>query len=1178
MRLTHIKLSGFKSFVDPTTIPTPSQMVAVVGPNGCGKSNIMDAVRWVLGESRVSELRGESMQDVIFNGSGNRKPAGRASVELVFDNSDGKAAGQWSSYSEIAVRRILTKDNQSSYLINNQQVRRKDIHDLFLGTGLGARGYAIIGQGMINRLIEAKPDELRVYLEEAAGVSRYKERRRETENRLSSTRDNLQRVEDILRELNKQLERLEAQAEVAQRYRQLQEEGLDKQHYLWFLRERKSQEEFEDKTQAIDTKQKELDGSQQALQDLDSQLTARREAVTSAGEVQQRAQSAVYTANAAVQRIETEIRHAADSRQRIEERRSTLHTHQDEWRSQLTHADEQIETLTLDIEEVSARIEMLRESAEQTLQKLPDQQASLESLRGQKHEHGNTISDLEKKQALLKQRLQQLTQQDQQQRQKQQKLQSELNTVPEPDRSQLQELEDELKIHRESIAETEETLQLKTEQLPEFTEARDQIASELAAAELAQTQLQSRLDALIQLQQEVLRSSKNQPWLQSHQLDSHARLFEQLQIEPGWEPALEAALRDRLNAVELPDLDLFLKPGDSQDALPPGRLAFYLSKHDQTASPSQYSDLKPLASLITSSNPAIKTMLSAWLDGFFIADSLQQCLKLRETLQPGQKLILREGHLADCFGVVFYSADNHEAGALARQQEIKKLETELRSQEIICGQIRPKAAQADADLQTVNTELENARRRLSELNAHQHSLQLDHSRFDQEIQEADRLRQRLQADLSELSVEQEETAAGIEDINIELETLEAQLEEAQNRFEDIADQEQQHSASYEQLKAQSQDAQQQLQSISYDKKTLQSRLDEYQRNKGTASKQIQQIDTELHHLEEQLFEFDEDDAQQNLQDAREEQAAAEETLRMSREDLEATEAAQRQVEEERMKLEQTLTPAREAIMQLRLDAQAAELAVQNFAEQLDAHEVDREALQQKSADYPEDWHKVTWLQSEIQKINRQITALGAVNLAALEELEEARTRKGFLDEQEADLQEAIDTLEAAIQKIDRETRSLLSDTFKQVNEQFSALFPQLFGGGEAKLIMTGEEILDAGVQVMAQPPGKKNSSIHLLSGGEKALTAIALVFAFFKLNPAPFCLLDEVDAPLDDANTDRYARLVESMSEHTQFLYISHNKIAMKMAKQLVGVTMQEQGVSRIVAVDVETAVKMAQQ
>jgi len=1173
VRLTQIKLAGFKSFVDPTVIPIPSQLVGVVGPNGCGKSNIIDAVRWVLGETRASELRGESMQDVIFNGSGDRRPAARASVELVFDNAQGRAVGQWSSYAEIAVRRVLTRDGASSYFINQQQVRRRDIHDIFLGTGLGARGYAIIGQGMISRLIEARPEELRVYLEEAAGVSRYKERRRETENRLSDTRENLTRVEDILRELNGHVEKLQAQAKTAQSYRDLQQEGQQKQHALWLLRETDAQSQRQAKAQAIEEAETALQSAIAQLRACEADLESRRQAHHAASDAVHAAQGQTFDASAQVSRLEADIRHVIDARTRLQTRRSQLQQQMQEWNEQQQHCAAEIEATQADVEAARARTEDARLQWEAVREELPEAQARVHEAAATRDGLRSNLAKVEQALALTAQTQRDADRHLQALGERRARLESEQRNLAAPDPLALARLAGERAQLDTQLQQAQAHLLALESQIPALDAAR--IHAQQQTQEHAQTlaHLDARRCALARLQEDVQQQGALQPWLARHELTRLGRLWQTLHIEPGWETALESVLRERMTALPLRQLEharAFVA-----DA-PPARLAFYQLPTASAPCPANAAGFEPLTRLLRLSDPDLRSLLDDWLRDVYTATDMTQALAARADLPPGGVFVLQDGHQVDRHAVRFYAPDSEQAGMLARQQEIENLQLEIKAQQLLADQATAAAAQADGAWRQATQAVVPARTRVGELTQHLHDVQLRHAQQQQLAQQTDERSARLHDELAEIAVQIEELHARHVEAQAQFETLDQELAEHQSRFADAQFLGEELARQTEVLQEQLRTCERQVQEFEFAQRSHQARIAELQRNAQLAQEQAARASNALEDLQGELFTLDESAAQAGLQDALALRAQREEALNRARIEQDNLAALLRTADEERLRLERALEPLRTRITQLQLQEQAARLAVEQYAEQLNAHQTDRKALQAFLQQQPPAWQQPTWLQSEVQRITRQIDALGPVNLAALDELRAAQERKGFLDAQVQDLTEAITTLENAIRKIDKETRELLHNTFNAVNREFGTLFPRLFGGGEARLVMTGDEILDAGVQVMAQPPGKRNSTIHLLSGGEKALTATALVFALFTLNPAPFCLLDEVDAPLDDANTERYANLVRSMSGETQFLFISHNKIAMQMAQQLIGVTMQEQGVSRIVAVDIESALQWA--
>ncbi|MFN9281192.1 MAG: chromosome segregation protein SMC [Betaproteobacteria bacterium] len=1169
MRLNQIKLSGFKSFAEPTTFQLPGQLVGVVGPNGCGKSNIMDAVRWVLGESKASELRGESMQDVIFNGSGQRKPANRASVELVFDNADARAGGQWNSFSEIAVRRVLTRDGTSSYYINSQPVRRRDVQDVFLGTGLGPRAYAIIGQGTISRIIESRPEELRLFLEEAAGVSKYKERRRETENRLKDTRENLTRVDDILRELNANLDKLEKQAEVAQTYRSLQDQGTLKLHQLWFLKQRDAAGEEARVRQAAADAATALEARLAQLRQVEAELETVRQAHYAAADRLHLAQGALADAALEVSRLEERIRYVVESRQRVEQRMADLRAQQSQWAQRQDEAQAELEGMAVGMEAAQEQGEVLEAQAQDQADGLPALEDAVRAAQGVANAQRAAAGQVQQQIQVLAAESRSIEEQSRQLQSRREKLMAERQGLARPDLTRLEELKRDLDLAAQHHAEVERQLHQLQDEVPLLDEqrrAQQQAANHEAAR---QADLAARLEALRALQEKVQTEGKLKPWLSRHGLDALQGLWTRVHIESGWETALESALRERLSALEVGRLDTVR--AFAADA-PPARLAFYCPP--AAVPPDEHRTLPRLADLLRLGDASLKALLSDWLEGVYTASSLEQALADRSRLTRGEVIMTREGHAVSPFAVTFYAPDSEQAGMLARAQEIENLDRALRGQQLMADDARTALVRLDAAYTQASQRLAGVRREAADAQSRAHQLQVEWMRLSQQAEAAQARRGQLDDELGELDARLEELQERRATGEARFEELDLALAEAQERHaqleETVIDAERTLSDAREQQRS----LERQAQEARFQVRALAARRDELHRLVETAAQQMDSGAQTGTQLEIELEALNDAAAQAGLQAALALKLEREQHLGAVRSEYDDLTSRMRRGDEQRMETERSLEPLREQITKLQLEVQAAQLGGAQYLEQLQAAAVDLEAL---ARSIEEGGVRLWGLQGEIDRIQREVNALGAVNLAALDELTASRERKTFLDAQYADLNDAIGTLEDAIRKIDLETRDLLRQTFEQVNEHFGRMFPSLFGGGAARLVMTGDEILDAGVQVMAQPPGKKNSTIHLLSGGEKALTAIALVFAIFQLNPAPFCLLDEVDAPLDDANTERYAKLVSEMSRATQFLFISHNKIAMEMARQLIGVTMQEQGVSRIVAVDMESAVGMAQ-
>ncbi|WP_028451368.1 chromosome segregation protein SMC [Chitinilyticum aquatile] len=1160
MRLSHIKLAGFKSFVDPTSIAVPGQLVAVCGPNGCGKSNVIDAVRWVLGESSAKQLRGESMMDVIFNGSTTRKAVSRASVELVFDNSAGLIQSQWGQFSEISIKRVLTRQGDSSYYINNQTVRRRDITDLFLGTGVGKGGYAIIGQGMINRIIEASPEELRHFLEEAAGVSKYKERRRETESRLADTRDNLARVEDIRQELERQLEKLAAQAEVASRYQNLRETIVEKQNLLALLRKLDAAREAEAARQAIETALTALEGQLAALRAREATIESLRESHFTASDDVHHAQAHLYDANAAVARLEQQLQHLRQNRQRLtgecQQTRDGLARLDDTLR-QLQAEQEEWESRS---EEAALQAEEAALAAEEEYLRLPEQEAAQQDIDGryqqlrERHAQARAAAQLARQQAqnharardALRDRLTRLM------------TESARFASPDTDDEALLQLEERRLALEErvlALADAEAAVQAARGRAQQSRQQHD-------ACRLDVAQMQARHDALAGMQQRR-DADALAGWLQQHGLQDGARLFELLDVATGWEQALEAVLGMRLQAII----------GKGFTDIPPddSLMLIHPASHGEYIRVAGLAGAQPLQPLVQCRDSRLESALDDWLAGVFVVSDWAAAKALQPQLSARQLLVTADGHLLDRNAVHFHAGTTGDSGVLARQQELLALQERLAAGEETLRQAAIELAQsvaaseeAEAQLRTLRQQEQVERQQLGQL-------EREHARREEaRVQSQSRL-QALQDELKHLRQQLDAEEAALRDCETEAVIQEAALAPLDDELETLKLDRVEAETALTLLRSRLREVDRRAQEARFAVQSATQRLADLARRHEDLVQQREAQEERLGMLLEELAGIDEGDFDVGFQEAVNVRTDKERALAAARDVLNGITQQLRDEEAGKQLIETTLEPAREAVSAARLAEQEARLALERFALELAEAAADEAALQQKL----EPGMKVSGLVSEIGKLSQAVNALGAVNLAALEELEASRERQGYLQAQSEDLFAAMDTLENAIRRIDRETRALLQSTYDAVNGNLQELFPLLFGGGHAELVLTGEEILDAGLQIMAQPPGKKNATIHLLSGGEKALTALSLVFSLFRLNPAPFCLLDEVDAPLDDANTLRFCDLVKKMAERTQFLYISHNRLTMEMAEQLVGVTMQEQGVSRVVAVDIAAALSM---
>ncbi len=1171
LRLTQINLAGFKSFVDPTHIPVPGQRVGIVGPNGCGKSNVIDAVRWVLGETSARHLRGETMQDVLFNGSGDRKPVNRAMVELTFDNSLGKAAGQWSSYGEIAIKRVLEREGDSTYYINNILVRRRDIADIFLGTGLGARAYAIIEQGMISRIIEAKPEELRVFLEEAAGVSKYRERRRETESRLRDTRENLLRVDDIRQELAKQLEHLQEQAEVARRYHELQGELHTTQNLLWYTRRQEAASARNRHAREIERAGIELEAEISKLRETEKRLEELRATHYRGGDELHACQGALYETNAEVARIEQQISHVRESRQRIEHHIATLISQRDASHGQLLTAQRTIDDSRNELRRAEEAAADAEAGVAGESEKLPQAEDAYRASHGRREELQHALAQAQQNLHVEQTRIEHAGRLLEQLAARQLRLDEEREALPARNDDLLNELRGRTQELEQLLASKREQLTGGETRLPGLEQALRDKEQALDVALQQVTGLEARIHALSQLQEKLARGADMEAWLAARHLDKSPRVWQGVQIEAGWEDALEAVLRERLNGITLDSLD---GRADWLTQAPPGKITVIdAGSAPQAAPASAAQGMTPLKRYVTCRDARLEAVLTEWLHDVYVATDSAAGMAARAALAPGAMLVTPNGYLFTRHSVSFYTPDTELHGVLSRQREIENLARQVTQGLALLNERKATVAADEDAIAAARRALAQLRDEVDETQQQFHNARIETLRLSEQTQRATLRGEQITAELAELAAQTDtETASRL--------AAETRLEQLQASSAEIVSQVDQSLAHYQQAEAalrQQREAMQQAQHLhqqaTFNKQTLFNKINEIGNSIELLSAAIAAVEDNVAGANRDLEGFDEVPWQAQLQQALNTRAQREQALAAARDALEGMETQLRAVEQERLESEQKLTPLRDRIAEVRLKEQEARLTEEQYAQQLIEAGASDEAL----AALLEKGTRSGAMQNEINRLNEEIRALGAVNLAALEELKAAEERRNYLDAQSQDLTAAMSTLEDAIRRIDRETRERLQATFDEVNRHFSEMFPALFGGGQAKLILTGEEILDCGVHVMAQPPGKKNSTIHLLSGGEKALTALSLVFSLFQLNPAPFCLLDEVDAPLDDHNTGRFCELVKRMSEKSQFLFISHNKITMELANQLLGITMQEAGVSRVVAVDIDEALKLSE-
>lgn len=1169
MRLKCIKLAGFKSFVDPTTVSFPNNLSAVVGPNGCGKSNVIDAVRWVMGESSAKHLRGESMTDVIFNGSNARKPTTQASVELVFDNSDNTLTGEYANYNEVAIKRVVTRDAQSLYYLNGTKCRRKDITDIFLGTGLGPRSYAIIEQGMISRLIEAKPEELRIFIEEAAGISKYKERRRETENRMKRTRENLERLEDLREELGRQLQHLERQAQAAEKYKQYKEEERLLRAQLQALRWQSvdlSVKDYETVIRDLEVKLEACIADQRAM---DSEIEKHREAHTEVNDKLNEVQGRFYGLGADIARIEQTIQHQKERGSQL--RRDLQDTIEacKEAQEQLSSDEAQAEELNAKLLELEPELEMVQAQSEESGEALAQAEEAMQNWQSDWDDFNQKANEPRQKAQVEQSRIQHLEQSIERLRDRIERLNLEKETLS------AGPLEEEVAELEERVAEAELQLEEKqahadqlAEQINHKREENNQVGNELDALKSDIQSMKGRHASLEALQQAALGESDVVDWLAKHRLDENKRLATEIKAQEGWEKAIETVLGDYLQAV---CVDGFDAVSSVIETLEHGSLAF-VDQNDQRDLP-QHSDLSPLANFLegnSQGNQAAQQLLA----NVYAEQTLNQALEKRNQLKPGESIITQDGIWVGANWLRVAREDNPQSGMLARQQELQDIEARLEETQAKIEDLSERLQVGRESLKETELAREQAQKDVSEVNRANADVKAQLSAKQVRLEQFSMRRERISRELEECQDQQRQEQESIGESRLELQEALDLMEQDTEKREELLKQRDQNREALDQARQKAREDKDKAHQIALEVRSMRTQASSTKQGAERLSSQLKNLTERRATIEEQLSQGDDPFAelQAELEEKLEQRLKVEDELTQTRRQLESCEHDLRGCEKKRSEAEQAAQSVRSELERNRMQWQGLQVQRTNLQDKLKEDEFDLETVLEN---LPEEANESDW-QAQLERLAARISRLGAINLAAIEEFKSQSERKLYLDSQNEDLIDALETLENAIRKIDRETRTRFKETFDKVNKGLQELFPKVFGGGHAYLELTGEDLLDTGVAIMARPPGKRNSTIHLLSGGEKALTAIALVFSIFQLNPAPFCMLDEVDAPLDDANVGRYSRMVEEMSERVQFIYITHNKIAMEMAHQLMGVTMHEPGVSRLVSVDVEEAAAMA--
>jgi chromosome segregation protein len=1165
MRLSKIKLAGFKSFVDPTTIRFPSNLIGVVGPNGCGKSNVIDAVRWVMGESSAKHLRGDSMADVIFNGSSARKPVGTASIELVFDNSDGEAGGQYASFAEISARRVLSRDGTSNYFLNGARCRRKDITGLFLGTGLGPRSYAIIEQGMISRLIEAKPEELRMYLEEAAGISKYKERRRETETRIRHTRENLDRLNDLRDEVEKQIRHLQRQARTAERYREMKAEERRLEAELLVLRLAGLESEEATQKTVLGERETGLQAAVAELRRVEAELEGARERHREDSEALNSIQGDYYRIGAEIARLEQAIQHARELRQRQGQELEQAEQGILDIRQHIERDADLLADLNRVLGTLGPELDAAREAEATSAEALRISEQAMQDWQAGWERFNREASDARETVEVERARIEQLDAQISRLAERRQRLEEEQTRLAaEAGDEDLGALELELGRARELEQTTQARDVAVRDEINSLRGDDQRLVAQLDEARSALQTLRGTLASLEALQEAALgrRGSKVAEWLSGQGLAERPRLAERLSVEPGWERAVETVLGNYLEAVCVEGLD---DVAMALDSLTHGAASFVENVAAAAAMPP---DDAMLAHRVDGVQGA-----EALLSGVYAVGDLGAALAKRSALGAGESVITRDGIWLGPNWLRVNRAEDPHSGVLAREQEIRELRAsiggaayEVEELSARHEEIRARLAMLEGSREEVRQQAAEAHRTAAGLQA---SLQTVRSRMEQTASRLEALQREgaeLESHLAEANAATMQSRGRLQE-GIELmgsfegrrQVLEGERERLLVELEESRDKARSARATAQDIAIRVEARRSSLDSAGLSMQRFQEQMSRFSARKGELERQLE---SGVEPLAER---------QQALETLLAQRIEVEEHLAAARRRVQSLEAGLRELQEQRAARSQAVEEVREELEGLRLVAREVSVRLQTAIEQFAATSFELETLR---AELPEEADVSAW-EERLAQLSGRIERLGPINLASIDELKEQSERKGYLDAQLADLNDALNTLENAIRRIDRETRTRFKETFDRVNAGMQEIFPKLFGGGHAYLQLESEDLLESGVAVMARPPGKRISTIHLMSGGEKALTAVALVFAIFQLNPAPFCMLDEVDAPLDDANVGRFCDIVKTMAEKVQFIIITHNKTTMEMVNQLTGVTMHEPGVSRLVAVDIDEAVRM---
>jgi chromosome segregation protein len=1170
MRINKIKLAGFKSFVDPTTLSLPGNLTGIVGPNGCGKSNIIDGLMWVLGESSAKHLRGNAMTDVIFNGSSSRKPVGQAVVEIIFDNSENKLSGQYASFSEISIKRTLGRDGISSYFLNGTRCRKKDITNVFLGTGVGPRGYSVIEQGTISRVIEAKPEELRAFLEEAAGISQYKERRRETETRIKRTEENLDRLSDIRSELEKQLKHLKRQAVAAERYKRLKKEERKLNGVSIAFNWSETKEEAAVNLARKEERETELQKLIAAQREIEALQTSLAQEHHEINDNFNKSQANFYSKTADISRLEQELKY-------LKARKIDLQKNHTDIKSKLLNLtgviagnDESISVAIREIDHLDPKLSACETESTKMKNALEELELSLSECQSAWDRHMSIKNKLSEDAQSKKIRLEHLNKAITTGEEKREQITNELSA---DNSNELSLKAESFKEYVTEFGSKERILIAKrnstTDLLNSYRQKSERQVKQLHESELLVEKKRGELSSEKALQERALGGDQSETasWLDQKGITDATRLAEQITIEKGWEIAVETALKVPLNALCGNNIvNSLFEPGESSTA---NKAAITVLESDCSGYERSSSSFSLLADHVKGT-----FNMAPFLDGVYSAETQADAMRTRKSLKAHEVIVTKDGCLLGRYWAQLPANNSTEIGILARERTIIDLEAELIRLNEVALNLRLDLEKTQAEIDRNSKDEKTINLELNEVSGMLKEKENKFQRIESELViNSHRLRD-LSRQLEEVELKSEHDVTSSKDLVHQVDLASELLLLAESKAEELT----------------------------FTRRSLQNAVDEARKNwvllrDDSHAKQlvVQDLRTKLvnsqqeqkrnivirthtleeeHDLENNIIQTEGplNDLNEALGKELSGKLEMEKELSTLRGKLDLSSEKSQNYSKARSNAEELVIECKEVLENDRLEERT-------YAVKLDELKVrfneTGENFEEALASI-EEKHEFEDIVDELQTLKQKLLRMEPINLAAIDEFNELSERKVYLDSQDTDLTDSLDTLKAAIRKIDTETKARFKATYDKVNNKLQETFPLLFGGGQAYLEMTDSDLLETGVTVMAQPPGKRNSSIHLLSGGEKALTALTFIFSIFDLNPAPFCLLDEVDAPLDDVNVVRLTDMLKTMSENVQFLFVSHNKITMEIAEQLIGVTMEEAGVSRLVSVDMNEAVELA--